>query len=159
MQHVCSPVCALLYAKKQEAKKLRREKMQGRERLKTISDRLKEAQKPFNAWIRWRDRNDPCISCERNNVGVKWNAGHYCSIGANSALRFDEANVHKQCEHCNSFNSGAIALYRPRLIEKIGLAEVERLEGPHEPVKWTHERLIGIRDAYRRRLREARKSA
>jgi len=40
------------------------------------------------------------------------------------------------------------------LIEKIGLERVEWLEGPHEPKKYTIDELKGIRDLYRRKLKE-----
>lgn len=155
-QRVCSPGCAYEYAKIEKRKETKGWARRERERLKTRSDWAKEAQIAFNAWIRFRDRSRPCISCDRF-TDAKRNAGHYRTVGACPELRFDEDNCHAQCEHCNSFNSGNIVEYRIRLIERIGLERVEALEGPHESVKWTKDDLREIRDSYRARLREARK--
>src|SRR5690606_27675959 len=106
MQQVCSPPCALKYERQVAApKRLRREKREARVRLRTLSDWMKLAQTAFNAYIRERDKAKPCISCNRFN-DVKRNAGHYLSVGSHPELRFDESNVHAQCEHCNSFKSG-----------------------------------------------------
>jgi hypothetical protein len=44
-------------------------------------------------------------------------------------------------------------LFRLNLIAKIGLAEVERLEGPQVPKKYTIDELKAIRDDYRSRLK------
>jgi hypothetical protein len=84
----------------------------------------------------------------------KANAGHYLSTGARPELRFEPLNVHLQCEQCNTYLSGNLINYRVGLIQRIGLAEVERLEGPHPPAKLTIEDLRAIRDDYRRKLKE-----
>jgi hypothetical protein len=152
----CSAVCRMEVQRQKElkraAKSARLEKREARERLKTRRDYEREAQRAFNAWVRERDHAQPCISCGRN-TGAKRNAGHYLSVGSHPELRFDEANVHSQCEHCNSWQSGNVAAYRLRLIEKIGLAEVERLEGPHAPKKYTVDELKAIRKDYQLRTR------
>jgi hypothetical protein len=44
-------------------------------------------------------------------------------------------------------------LFRLNLIAKIGLAEVERLEGLQVPKKYTIDELKAIRDDYRSRLK------
>lgn len=72
----------------------------------------REVQVEFNRFIRARDANQPCISCGRQS-GAKRNAGHYRPVGACPELRFCEINCHVQCEHCNSYNSGNLSLYRP----------------------------------------------
>lgn len=161
-QKACSTKCAIAISRaaiaKQERKEERAWKREGRERLKTISKRLQEAQRAFNAWIRWRDRNEPCISCGTLTADT-WHAGHYKPAGANAALRFNALNVHRQCEPCNTWKSGDLVSYRVRLVAKIGLEAVERLEGPQPEVKWTHDQLIAIRREYQRRLREDRAAA
>lgn len=153
MQRACSPSCALDLVKQANAKAERKADKTRREKLKHRSQWLKEAQQAFNAWIRKRDEALPCVSCGRHHDG-KWNAGHYLSTGARPELRFDEANVHKQCEPCNSFLSGNIVLYRAELIRRIGPLEVERLEGQHAPRKYTIDELREIRDTYRRMVRK-----
>lgn len=82
------------------------------------------------------------------------NAGHYLSVGAHPELRFDEANCHIQCEHCNSYKSGNQAQYRPRLIAKVGQAEVDRLEGPQEPLKLTIPEIQELIAKYKAKVKE-----
>jgi len=121
--------------------------------------RMPAAQKAFNAFIRLRDENLPCISCGEHRKetavinGSNCHAGHYKSIGAKAELRFEELNCHKQCAHCNNFLSGNMNEYRVNLIEKIGLDKVEWLEGPHEPKKYTCEQLLEIEHEYKKKLK------
>lgn len=165
LQPVCGVPCAILFSREQKAKKVKREatkaKRAWRERTKSIGQRLSEADRAFGAWVRWRDRNEACICCpdsiETGWQGLYWNAGHYKPKGSNAALRFDEKNVHKQRVQCNKWKSGNLTDYRQGLIRKIGLSEVERLEGPQPSVKWDHDELIAIKAEYSRRLREAKR--
>ena len=121
--------------------------------------RDKEAQKAFNAYIRARDKDLPCISCliyreeTATHKGSNWHAGHYKTRGAFPELRFNELNCHKQCAHCNNFLSGNLAQYRINLIKKIGLEKVEWLEGSHEPKKYTCQELKEIELLYKRKLK------
>jgi len=129
---------------KKEARKIYRER---KEKLKTRSDYLKEAQVEFNRYIRERDNGKPCVSC--GSFTGKRNAGHFRSVGACPELRFHESNVHGQCEHCNSYLSGNLLEYRASLIRRVGAQQVEWLEGKHEPKKYTIDELKQIRDKYR----------
>jgi hypothetical protein len=43
-------------------------------------------------------------------------------------VRFDEDNVHLQCERCNSFLSGNLIEYRGNLLTKIGAERFNQLE-------------------------------
>ena len=155
MQTVCSVMCAVLDARikreQAEAKKRqeqRRKDRETRDKLKTRADWLKEAQAAFNAYIRARDADQPCISCGRHHTG-QWHAGHYLSRGARPELAMHPDNCHKQCAPCNTHLSGNLVLYRVNLINKIGLDRVEWLEGPHEPLKLTVTDIKAIRDKYR----------
>jgi hypothetical protein len=138
---------------KKEAKKISSEKKKDRAKLKSRSDWIKEAQAVFNAWIRERDKNLPCISCKCSNAG-QWHAGHYLSVGARPELRFDPLNVHKQCVHCNLYMSGNLINYRKSLCEKIGVENVELLEGPHDAKKYTIEELELIKKTYSMMLKK-----
>lgn len=108
------------------------------EQMKPLSYWADKAQAAVNAYIRARDKGQPCISCGRHHQG-KINAGHYRSRGAMPALRFHHDNIHLQCEPCNSSKAGNQLEYRIRLIQKIGIERVEWLEGPHEPPHWKKE--------------------
>jgi hypothetical protein len=125
------------------------------ERLKTTRALLKEAQTAFNAFIRERDKSLPCISCGRFHTGA-YDAGHYRSTGAAPSLRFDENNCHRQCVPCNQHKSGNIIEYRIGLIKKVGIKEVERIEGPLPEVKWTREAAREIKALYVAKLKELR---
>lgn len=154
IQHkVCGKVeCAVEFARREREKRERKELRQRKEQAKSRADLTREAQAAFNKFIRLRDANEPCISCGRHHQG-QYHAGHYLSTGARPELRFDEANCHRQCAPCNNHLSGNIALYRVALIKKIGLAEVERLEGPHPSKKYTAEELREIKLEYTRKAK------
>lgn len=122
-------------------------------RLKDKSYRKKQAQAAFNAYIRERDRAEPCISCGRHHQG-QYHAGHYRTVGAHPELRFNELNCHKQCSVCNNHKSGNIAEYRISLIKKIGIDMVDWLEGKHEPMKYSCDDLLAIEQEYKLKLKE-----
>ncbi len=153
MQAVCSPACAANLARKKREKVERAELRRRKEAIKTRTELMKEAQTAFNAYIRERDRDLPCISCGRNHTG-QYHAGHYLSTGARPELRFEESNVHKQCQPCNTHLHGNLVLYRVALINKIGIERVEWLEGPHAPKKYTHDELRQIRTTYVAKAKE-----
>lgn len=153
-QKVCSPACAItlgpsirVKALKSAAAKDRRETKQKLEKLKSKAQWAKEAQAAFNAFIRERDADQPCISCGRFHGG-QYHAGHYLSVGARPELRFDESNVNKQCAPCNTHLSGNAVLYRKGLIAKLNIGVVEWLEGQHDLRKDTIESLQAIKKHY-----------
>jgi len=55
---------------------------------------------------------------------------------------------------CNTHLHGNLIHYRVNLIQKIGLAEVERLEGPQEPKKYSIDELKEIISTYRAKTKE-----
>lgn len=123
-----------------------------KEAIKPRSKWMAEAQAAFNAYIRKRDEFRGCISCATNSG--KMNAGHYLSVGARPELRFEESNVHKQCERCNTYLHGNLLVYRAALMGREGEACVEWLEGPHAPKKYSVDDLKAIIATYRAKLRE-----
>lgn len=152
LQDVCGYVCGLLLAKAKREKEERKDFRERKAKIKSRSAWLKEAQQVFNVYIRARDRRLPCISCGRFHKG-QWHAGHYLSVGARPELRFDEANTHRQCSACNNYLSGNIALYRISLLKRIGLVDVERLEGPNGMKKYTIEDLKQIISTYKAKIK------
>ena len=138
---------------KHEAEKADRKRLaEKKQQVKPLSYFIKQAQQAFNEFIRYRDREDACISCGRHHEG-QYHAGHFRTTGANPELRFNEDNVHKQCAPCNNHLSGNLIAYRPALIAKIGQARFDSLMGPHEMPKWKREDYIRIRDEYRAKLK------
>lgn len=137
---------------KLEAKRLRERKAA----MKTLPQLTKEAQAAFNAFIRARDAELPCISCgdfTPMTRGGDYDAGHYRSIGANPELRFHEANCNKQCKRCNGHLSGNIVNYRIGLLLKYGEAVVAEIEGPHDALKLGRKDLIDLRASYKSKLK------
>lgn len=141
MQVVCGKVsCAIEWAgtpaaKEHKVKACRAETKALREDQRATDRRywVKKLDTQFNKFIRLRDREDGCISCDTKEGQM--HAGHYLPKGSNGNLRWDESNCHKQCATCNNHLSGNLIQYRVRLIKKIGLELVELLEGPHEMAK------------------------
>lgn len=156
LQTVCSLGCAIEKVNQDKAKKERKETARKKVEARSRRDWLKLAQQAFNTFVRERDSHLPCISCGRHHNG-QYHAGHYLTTGARPELRFDESNCHRQCAPCNNHLSGNIALYRVGLIKKIGLAEVERLEGPQPPQKWSIDELKGIIKIYTQKKKELQK--
>ncbi|QXF34295.1 protein NinG [Photorhabdus luminescens] len=120
--------------------------------VKPLSYFKSQAQQAFNAFIRERDKEQPCISCERFHEG-QYHAGHYLTIKAHPELRFDEDNCHKQCSACNNYLSGNIINYKLCLIEKIGQERFDRLMSHHTLQKWKRDDYEQIRDYYKDKLR------
>ncbi|WP_024666529.1 recombination protein NinG [Pseudomonas syringae] len=162
-QAVCSPACAIIDAPRNQAKarkalaQVERSEIKVRkEALKSRSDHMKDTQQAFNEWVRHRDAALPCVSCGRDHQG-KYDAGHYRTVGSNPALRFEPLNCHKQCVPCNQHKSGNVVEYRLELVRRIGVVNVEWLEGPHEPQKYTVEELKALTAKYRAMTRELKK--
>lgn len=165
LQSVCSVACSLALATKQrerkaaqDAREQRRSRREALEKVKTRGEHLREAQAAFNAFVRLRDADLPCISCGRPATwGGQWDCGHYRSVGSSPSLRFDPNNTAKQCLPCNRHLSGNLIRMRVGLISRIGLAEVERLEGPQQPLKLTIPEIQELKAFYRAEVRRLTK--
>lgn len=161
-QVCCSLDCALAYAKAKSAKKARAEVRIRKEKTKTLRDCIKEAQVAFNAYIRERDKDKPCICCglplASGSVGGSFDCGHYRSVGSAPNLRFDERNAHGQRKQCNRYGAGRAVDYRLGLIQRIGLESVEAVESDNEPRKWSKEEAQGIKATYKAKLKELRRA-
>lgn len=157
LQQVCSVKCGMMYTNKQKEKNWKKEKVEKKKELLTLSDHLKIAQSTFNHWIRLRDDGLNCISCQK--PPKKKNAGHYFNANNHYAVRFDEDNVHLQCEHCNTSLSANLILYRKYLIEKIGIERFEQLEAKaYLTRKFTIEEVKEINETYKRKIKELKKN-
>ena len=155
----CSPSCALKVARMERERKEARAQAEARESVKTRRELLAEVQHAFNAWVRARDYGKPCVSCGHPDNGTRQrHAGHYRSVGAHPALRFEPANVHAQCVKCNNYQSGNLVAYREELVRRIGLDRVEWLESHHEPRKYTEDDLRAMKKNYRKMARQLSKN-
>lgn len=142
-----------------EAEKAGRKRRKAkRESLKSKSQWDKEAQSAFNRYIRVRDEGKPCVSCGNPLIGKSnyltgsaIDASHYRSRGAASHLKFNVFNVHSACTRCNRQLSGNAVEYRIRLIERIGLERVERLEADYSPRRFDVTYLKRVKAIFSRR--------
>jgi hypothetical protein len=155
-QRLCSIDCATAWGMKasdrvRKAKQAKQDK-KVRESLKTPTDYANEAQLAVNAWVRHRDRNDPCISCRTPNA-AEYHAGHYRPRGKHAHLRFNLFNNHKQCARCNLHLSGNLTEYRRWLVLKIGVDRVERLENDNRNAKYSIDYLKRVKKIFTKRLR------
>jgi len=157
---VCGIKCAIKKAEsdrktkqKKEYKKVTKE-LKKKQRSNDRAYLLEKAQIACNAYIRERDKHLPCISCGTTKPDIQYCAGHYKTRGAYPELRFNELNIHKQCnKYCNLSLSGNISGYRQRLIEKIGLSAVEWLEGAQKPQKLSLDDIRDITRYYKDKLK------
>lgn len=151
----CKYSCAIDYVRliqtKEQKATQRKAKKEFNENDRSVL--LKLAQTVFNKYIRERD-GKTCISCDFKGEGRQIHCGHYMSQGGNSALRFSETNCHSQCVQCNNYKSGNLANYRLRLIEKIGIDEVVRLETTKNTKLWTVEELKEVIETYKLKIKE-----
>lgn len=161
LQVLCGFECTVEYARlsrekkdRQNASKARKEYREEKEKQKTLTDWLNETQTIFNRYIVARD-GKKCISCGTEKPDIIFCAGHFRTRKAASQLRFNEDNVHTQCNfYCNSKLSGNIANYRPALIAKIGIDRVEALENNNEEKRWTVEELKELKRIYKEKLKQ-----
>ena len=157
LQSVCGFNCAneLVKAKqkKDNATAWKAKKARVKESLKTLGEYKKDLQIIFNKFIRMRDAKQPCISCQKKTL-KKVNAGHYKSVGAHPGLRYNEENVHLQCEYCNTHLHGNLIEYRKGLIKRIGLEKTELIEGNHEPKNYTKQDILDLMKVYKLKIKQ-----
>lgn len=176
LQKVCHNYkCAMEFNRQVDARNAAREQRkqdklqrddlkQRREKLKGKAEWEKEAQAAFNRYIRWRDfgkdcasHDGPLISNSNYLTGSAVDASHYRSRGAAPHLRFNVFNVHAACTRCNRQLSGNAVEFRIRLIQRIGIERVERLEVDNTPRKFDIPYLKRVKAIFTRRARHYEK--
>lgn len=152
-QIVCSVECAyklqLANKERQEKKKIKEKK----EKLKTYTQKVNDAKKVFQKWIRVRDNGHPCISCGCNIGDGVSHAGHYKKSEIYRGVIFNEHNVNIQCVKCNLYLGGNESNYRRGLVRKIGEQKVKELEDLAEQTKrykYTDQELLFIKKGYKK---------
>jgi hypothetical protein len=160
LQKVCDYKCAIELVKKvKEVKelsewKVRKKKL--REATKKLSEYKKEAREVFQAWIRKRDEELPCISCG-TTYSDPWQGSHYFKAEIFKGLIFNEMNCHKSCLQCNFFLDGNELGYREGLVKRYGeqyVKDLEALKDGSRNYKYSKSELIEIKDKYKRKLKE-----
>ena len=114
-------------------KKKKEEDYSGIPRVKVVKkpNYIDQLDRIFSLYIRLRDAMyggyTRCISCGRVLEFDKFDAGHFHSR-THKATRWDEDNVHSECQACNRFSADHLIQYRENLIRKIGEDRYKLLE-------------------------------
>lgn len=143
----------IIYKQKRESlnkKNWKEEKKVLQENTKTLSQHEADAKKSFQKWVRLRDAELNCVSCNTSKA-KEWHASHYFDCNRFSGLIFDPRNASKSCDYCNVYLSGNLIEYRQGLIKRHGLEFVERLESEADSkrvYKYTKQELIDIKKKY-----------
>lgn len=130
----------------------------------SLKYQIKTTQPVFNRLIRLIDAGKPCISCGKaaldEKYGGSWDCGHYLTNGGFPELRFCFLNAYRQCKKCNGgsgrFSRKAKTVaqdYTEMLVERMGQAVVDWLNGPHEAKHYTCEQLIQMRAEFAAEIR------
>ena len=156
LQKWCSPECGAKYGlilkEKADTDTWIAEKQKLKNKLKSYSQKLNDAKKVFQKWIRQRDEHQPCISCGVMFSVPCWDAGHFKKAELYRGVIFNELNVHKQCRKCNYYLDGNELEYRRGLVNRIGLCkvvELEELAEASKKYKYSDEQLEGIKKRYK----------
>jgi len=163
MHKACSPECAIVHTAKERKRLDAKQTRERRQAVKTRGDHIADTQVAFNALVRYRDRDQVCISCPTvlatlaDQPGGGYDCGHYRSRGSAPHLRFDLRNAHGQCKKCNRYRAGNAADYRIGLIARIGLAAVEALEADQAPRHYTIDDLKAMKAEYADKLKKLKK--
>jgi len=117
----------------------------------------KKAQLVFNEFIRLRDKDLPCISC--NLPKETKQAGHYYPTQGYDGLRFDEFNCNGECAGCNCFDEGHLIGYGENLLNRIGRVEFDLLklraaDYKRNGHKWSRYELEIIIEKYQKRVKD-----
>lgn len=127
-----------------------------KDKIKSKTEWLNEAQTAFNAYVRERDRlmGFGCVSCGTTKPDIQYHAGHYRTRKAAPQLRFDEDNCHRQCASCNNHLSGNLIKYRMVLQFRIGDKDLDRIENDNSQARFTIEDAKRIKSEYKAKLAE-----
>lgn len=154
----CSPDCAEALVALEKKRENRRALVEFRKKHKSKAKHIAELQVVFNAWVRERDADQPCIDCGRFAAktgvpGGEWDAGHYLSRGHAPHLRFDERNVHRQLKGCNRPGGATRAAFRQGMEARIGREALLALESDVTQRHYTIADVIAMKAHYAEKLR------
>lgn len=170
-------------AKRMEEKKARAaarvERAETRRRkqaLETRGEVLAQAKLAIQAFRRHEElaKGRGCMSCGRSREEVEsgewrpggyWDGGHFKGKGAFPELALEPLNIWLQCKSCNA-GSGKYARkgytvsasFETNLIAAEGQDLVDWLNGPHDAKHYDIDQLRSIRDTYRAKLKQLKKT-
>ena len=159
-QRVCSNKCAVAFAKdklekqKTDLDKATKEYKEGQ----NLSSILAQTKKIVHEFIRKRDINKNCISCNAP-YNTSFDAGHFYPAGKFTALKFDLDNINGQCQQCNRYNEGEFEKYSLRLPNRIGKQNYDNLikrakTSIKYAKKWTRTELKAIQKDVKQKIKD-----
>lgn len=157
LEECCSAGCKLSYAEETANNVFKAETAKMRQAFndKDPSWWSDKTQAMFNKYIMARDIGKPCISCDTSKKDIDYCAGHWIPRGRSAALRFDEFNVHLQCNNnCNRRMSGNLIPYRQALVKLYGEEKVLWLEGHHEMPRYRIDDYKRIYEHFKQKITE-----
>jgi hypothetical protein len=100
--------------------------------LKTAAQLIKLLDRIFSRYVRLKAADENglcrCVSCGKyHNWKHKIQAGHFIPR-TKHRTRFDETNVHPQCEYCNKWLSGNPGGYAEYMMKTYGVGHIEKLQ-------------------------------
>lgn len=121
---------------------------------------MHRAQAACNAYIRFRDRAENCICCdkpfEREKIGGSVDAGHFIAVSLSERCRFDIDNIFAQRKNCNRPGGTTAAKFEAGVLKRIGperLARLKEKANDPTPCKYTIEDYKGIEADFKTMLR------
>ena len=156
MKYCLKDECVRVWVESEKAKTWKKTKAKAKMDLMTLSDYLKLTQQVFNKYIRLRDKNQLCISCQKKLKEGNVDAGHMWSAGGHSNLRFNEFNVNAQCSRpCNKDKAGDINNYRLGFVERYGIEKLNEIDALAKVErKFTKDELKEIINIYKKKIKD-----
>lgn len=136
------------------------EKKEDKEKLARLKPGYLEgkAQDAINEYVRIRDSDKGCISCEKSEWwDGQWHAGHLKTRGANSFLKFHLWNLNKQCSVCNNHHSGNVAEHERGIVARYGQERLDFLQSAPKSRRYSDEYLIRLAAVFRKKTRILKK--
>ncbi len=141
------------FENKEKGKKIKHIAEKKKFQLSDIKIRKAAAINACHLYIRTRDKDSNCITCDRPLIG-KFDAGHFMK-GTNSYTKFMEKNIHGQCVNCNQYNGGREREYEHALIAKYGKLTVLALKRLRtRKIKRTANDYLLIEKHFKQKLKE-----
>ena len=163
-QKVCKWQCGLAIkdqnhdkARKAIASQERVEHREAKEKIKTRSQYMREAQTAWNRYVRARDLGKPCASCgarPAQKLGGTMDCSHYRSVGSSPHLRFHLHNAAAACVRCNRNLSGNIVELRKGLIDRIGADKVQAVERDQSVRKFSVDYLKRVKTIFTKKAKK-----
>lgn len=122
--------------------------------VKSIPQLKKSVQKIVNKYIRLRDKDQPCMACQKP-CKDEGDASHLIAQGSSGFLRYNEDNIWKCCTSCNRFKHGNLLEFEHNLRKKIGNERVDYLwEHRNDLKQWKRPELENLLTTYQQKIKE-----